>query len=111
MLPVIISNEVEPYSCPEAGCSSPPEKTLAGFAEKLDMDAVVVVQADYCYENEGEQARFSAATSIKLVNKQEELIINQPFIETCEDVENRVIVAADGWDVNAKSIDATHASS
>jgi hypothetical protein len=69
--------------------SHDPKKLLGAFAKKLNVDAVVLVQLDYCYGGgtwsmlgTGE-AIMTAASSIKAVNRNGDLIINMPSIPVC----------------------------
>lgn len=66
-----------------------PKQVLAKLAQRLDVDAVVIVQLDYCYQGgtwsmlgNGE-AVMTAASSIKAVNREGELVINMPSVPVC----------------------------
>ena len=65
-------------------------KALASLAERLDVDAVVIVQVDYCYQagmfsllGTG-QAVMTAASSVKAVNRRGEVVVNMPQLQRCE---------------------------
>lgn len=71
---------------------SDPKQLLARFAKELDVDAVILVKLDYCYEGGtftslaglGE-AYLKAASSLKVVNRKGDVIVNMPNVETCAD--------------------------
>lgn len=69
--------------------SRDPKQILAKFARQLNVDAVIVVQLDYCYQGgtysmlgNGE-AVVTAASSVKAINQNGELVINMPSIQEC----------------------------
>ena len=66
-----------------------PKAKLAELAKSLNVDAVLVVQMDYCYKGgtwsmlgTGE-AVMTAASSIKAINHEGKLVINMPALQTC----------------------------
>jgi hypothetical protein len=78
------------------GADQTPKNLLAKFAKELNVDAVLLVQLDYCYEGGtftsfgglGE-AFMTAATSLKAVNQKGQMIINMEDLATCADVDTR----------------------
>jgi hypothetical protein len=67
-----------------------PKQRLADMAKKLNVDAVIIVQLDYCYGGgffsllgTGE-AVMSAASSVKAVDRNGEVVINMPGLQSCE---------------------------
>ncbi len=67
-----------------------PRVRLGGMARKLGVDAVVLIQLDYCYGGgtfsllgTGE-AVMSAGSSIKAVNQQGDMVVNMPMVQRCD---------------------------
>lgn len=67
-----------------------PRTRLGGMAKKLGVDAVVLIQLDYCYGGgtfsllgTGE-AVMSAGSSIKAVNQAGTMVVNMPAIARCD---------------------------
>ena len=60
------------------------------MAKKLGVDAVVLIQLDYCYGGGTfsllgtGQAVMSAASSIKAVNQKGDMVVNMPAIPRCD---------------------------
>lgn len=70
-------------------------KELAGFARELGVDAVVVVQLDYCYKG-GKlslggtgKAYMTAASTIRAIDQKGNLVINMGDLQTCAETKNR----------------------
>jgi len=70
-------------------------KTLAAMAGKLGVDAVVVVQMDYCYEPTTlslrglSKAHMTAASTIRAVDKKGNMIVNMGDLKSCAKRKNR----------------------
>ena len=69
---------------------SNPKQRLADMAKKLGVDAVIVVQLDYCYDGgmlsmlgTGE-AVMTAASAVKAVDRNGDVIINMPSPPMCD---------------------------
>jgi len=69
---------------------SNPKQRLADMAKKLGVDAVIIVQLDYCYDGgmlsmlgTGE-AVMTAASSVKAVDRNGDVIINMPSPPMCD---------------------------
>ena len=69
---------------------SNPKQRLAEMAKKLNVDAVIIVQLDYCYDGgtfsllgTGE-AVMTAASSVKAVDRNGDVIINMPSPPMCD---------------------------
>jgi hypothetical protein len=67
-----------------------PRAKLGAMARKLGVDAVVLIQVDYCYGGgtfsllgTGE-AVMSAGSSIKAVNQQGNMVVNMPAVALCD---------------------------
>lgn len=67
-----------------------PRTRLGGMAKKLGVDAVVLIQMDYCYGGgtfsllgTGE-AVMSAGSSIKAVNQAGNMVVNMPAVPRCD---------------------------
>lgn len=67
-----------------------PRVRLGGMAKKLGVDAVVLIQLDYCYGGgtfsllgTGE-AVMSAGSSIKAVNRNGDMVVNMPMVARCD---------------------------
>lgn len=83
-------------NCYGDDCPPPPQKKLADLAAKLNVDAIAVVQIDYCYEGGGwtsfgglGEAFMTAATSIKVVNKKSITVVDMPALQMCDKSDNR----------------------
>lgn len=94
MLPVQFSKSNG--KCYGNTCGERPEQTLASFAKELNVDAVAVIQIDYCYEGGTltsfggmGQAFMTAATSIKVVNQSGEVVVNMPELGMCSKSKSR----------------------
>ncbi len=79
-------------TCYGNGCKISAEQRLAAFAKKLKVDAVAVVQVDFCYQGGtwtslggAGQAFMTAGTSVKMVNKKGVVVLNTPSIAICGD--------------------------
>jgi hypothetical protein len=66
-----------------------PRTRLGGMAKKLGVDAVVLIQLDYCYGSgsfallgNGEAA-MTAGSSIKAINQQGNMVVNMPTVPMC----------------------------
>jgi len=70
-------------------------KTLAAMAKKLGVDAVVVVQMDYCYEPTSlslfglSKAHMTAASTIRAVDKKGNMVVNMGDLKSCAKRKNR----------------------
>jgi hypothetical protein len=69
---------------------SDPKQRMAAMAKQLGVDAVIVVQLDYCYDGgtfsllgTGE-AVMTAASSVKAINRNGDVVINMPSPATCD---------------------------
>ncbi|MEJ2554477.1 MAG: hypothetical protein P8079_10965 [Gammaproteobacteria bacterium] len=68
---------------------SNPKQRLADMAKKLGVDAVIIVQLDYCYDGGmlsmlgTGQAVMTAASSIKAVDRNGDVVINMPNPTMC----------------------------
>lgn len=67
-----------------------PKQRLAEMAKKLDVDAVIIVQLDYCYDGgtfsllgTGE-AVMTAASSVKAIDRNGNVVINMPSPGMCD---------------------------
>jgi hypothetical protein len=66
-----------------------PKLRLGGMAKKLGVDAVVLVQMDYCYGGGTfsllgtGQAVMSAGSSVKAINQQGDMVVNMPTVPMC----------------------------
>lgn len=72
-----------------------PKMQLADFAKKLNVDAVVVVQLDYCYKG-GKlslggtgKAYMTAASSIRAIDQKGNMVINMGDLQSCVETKNR----------------------
>jgi hypothetical protein len=69
---------------------SNPKQRLADMAQKLGVDAVIVVQMDYCYDGGTfsllgtGQAVMTAASAVKAVDRNGDVIINMPSPQVCD---------------------------
>lgn len=67
-----------------------PRARLGEMARKLGVDAVVLIQIDYCYGGGTfsllgtGQAVMSAGSSIKAVNQKGEMVVNMPAVARCD---------------------------
>ena len=68
---------------------------LADFAKKLNVDAVVVVQLDYCYKG-GKlslggtgKAYMTAASTIRAIDQKGNMVINMGDLQNCAETKNR----------------------
>lgn len=67
-----------------------PRARLGDMARKLGVDAVVLIQIDYCYGGGtfsllgNGQAVMSAGSSIKAVNQKGEMVVNMPAVARCD---------------------------
>lgn len=67
-----------------------PKQRLAAMAKKLGVDAVIIVQLDYCYDGGTfsllgtGQAVMTAASSVKAVDRNGDVIINMPAPKMCD---------------------------
>lgn len=94
MYPIHIADKTG--NCYGNACPPDPGSTLADLAKGLGVDAVAVVQVDYCYEGGtftslggAGEAFMTAATSIKVVNKKGDLVVNMPNLSMCDKSPNR----------------------
>jgi len=68
---------------------------LANYAKKLNVDAVVVVQLDYCYQAKGVslggtgKAIMTAASSIRAIDQKGNMVINMGDLQPCMKNKNR----------------------
>lgn len=83
-------------NCYGNACETPPQEKLAEFAKKLNVDAVAVVQVDFCYEGGtftslggAGEAFMTAATSVKMVNRSGDVVVNMPIVPMCGKADNR----------------------
>jgi hypothetical protein len=91
MHPIQIGGEKGKYnSCVGNGCAEDPKAKLADLAKKLDVDAVVIVELDYCYQGgtfslggTGE-AKLTAGSNIRAVSRDGQMIIDMDDIPRCE---------------------------
>jgi hypothetical protein len=95
-------------SCFGNNCPEDPKVKLAAFAKQLDVDAVVVVEFDYCYAGGTwslggtGQAKMTAASAIRAVNKDGQMVIDMPAIPRCEGntrAESQAWMAMNGGDL------------
>lgn len=67
-----------------------PRTRLGGMAKKLGVDAVVLIQLDYCYGGGAfsllgtGEAVMSAGSSIKAVNREGTMVVNMPAVARCD---------------------------
>lgn len=67
-----------------------PRLRLGGMAKKLGVDAVVLIQMDYCYGGGTfsllgtGQAVMTAGSSIKAVNQKGDMVVNMPAVPLCD---------------------------
>ncbi|MBN8537716.1 MAG: hypothetical protein J0M15_11740 [Deltaproteobacteria bacterium] len=77
-------------------CPPSPKKKLADLAAKLKVDGIAVIQIDFCYEGGSwtslgglGEAFMTAATSIKVVNKNAVTVVEMPTLQICDKSKNR----------------------
>lgn len=67
-----------------------PRARLGGMAKKLGVDAVVLIQLDYCYGGGTfsllgtGQAVMTAGSSIKAINQKGDMVVNMPMVARCD---------------------------
>ena len=90
MLPIVLSDEVANTRYYGDAKQDNPVATLAGMAKKLNVDAVVLVQMDYCYTGGtfsllgSGQAVMSAGASVKAINQKGDVVVNMPTVPRCD---------------------------
>lgn len=90
MLPIVISDQEANTRYYGDANQNNPVATLGRMAKKLKVDAVVLVQMDYCYGGGtfsllgSGQAVMTAGASIKAVNPDGVLVVNMPNVPRCD---------------------------
>jgi hypothetical protein len=91
MHPIILHSEKNKHSvCMGNNCPPDPKEALAKMAQSLGVDAVVVVQFDYCYQGGtftslgglGE-AMMTAGSAIRAVSRDGKMVVDMDNIQRC----------------------------
>ncbi len=89
MLPILFSDRQANTRYYGDAKRGDPTRVLATMAKQLNVDAVIVVQLDYCYKGGlfsvlgTGQALMTAASSLRAVNQNGELVVNMRDIPNC----------------------------
>lgn len=95
MHPIEISKESMKTISYAKGVRMDVKKSLANMANKLGVDAVVVVQIDYCYEPTSfslkglSKAHITAASTVRAVDKKGNMVVDMGDLRQCEYSTNR----------------------